>query len=64
MSEIKVIMNNGGVIESVYVSPDIEDIDVEIIDFCTDDPYEEEEAEEAWKKVEEAEKNGTLIAIY
>ena len=66
MDVIKVIMNDGGVIENVYVSPDIykKGVDLEIIDFCTDDLDELDAAEEAWKEVEKADKEGTLIRIY
>ena len=64
MKEIKVIMNSGGCIQSVYVSEELKDADVEIIDFCTTDEEEIEGAEEAWKDVEAREKKGLLVPIY
>ncbi len=48
--KISVTVNNGGTVDGVYSNSDnLKDVSVEIIDFCTDDPKEKQEAEEAWE---------------
>ena len=62
--DIKVVVNNGGVVQSVYVPAELKNADVEVIDFCTDDPDRYEEADEAWQEVEAAEMEQKLVAVY
>ena len=62
MNTIVVVVNKGGVVDQVFVPKDTaDDTDVHVIDFCTDDPDEYEEAEREYKKVV---KNKTLRQVY
>ncbi len=63
-TEIKVIVGNGGLIEEVYVSPELKDADVEVIDFCTDDPDELDEVKESYDELDKKASAGKLINIY
>lgn len=46
MLEIKVLIDEGGIFQGLYVSPELKDADVELIDFVTDDPAELDDAQE------------------
>lgn len=46
MLEIKVLIDEGGIFQGLYVSPELKDADVELIDFVTDDPTELDDAQE------------------
>lgn len=43
--EIKVWIDEGGIFRGVFVSPELKDSDVELIDFVTEDGEEYENAE-------------------
>ncbi len=45
LPEIKILIDEGGIFQGIYVSPELKDADVELIDFVTDDPDELEDAE-------------------
>lgn len=62
--EITIIMNKGGQIESVYVSSDLKGSDVEIIDFCTDDPNEIDAANDSYNYLLHQTENEEMIEIY
>ena len=62
--EIKIVMNSGGMITDVLASPELADVDVEVIDFCTNDPDEYDEAEENWQEAKEKWRKGELTSIY
>ncbi len=40
MREIKVVIDEGGLFQEVFVSPELRDCSLEVLDFCTDDPHE------------------------
>ena len=63
MREIKVIIDEGGIFQGLYVTPGLEDCDVELIDFVTDDPEEFDDAQKRYDKVQERAKNGELVGI-
>ncbi len=65
MQSIKIIINSGGVVESVYVSAEMaKNTMVEVIDFCTDDEAEIKAADEQMEELKgEIEKN-KIKAIY
>ena len=45
INTIVVVVNKGGVVEDVLVSNDLaDDVNVHVVDFCTDDDNEYEEA--------------------
>ena len=62
MREIKVIIDEGGIFQGLYVTPGLEDCDVELIDFVTDDPDEQEDTQrrydECLARVERGELKG------
>lgn len=61
---IIVTMDYGGMISNILVTPNMRKADVEIIDWCTDNPEYQAEADEAWKLVNEEFEAGELVAIY
>lgn len=63
-AKIVVYINEGALMETVYTSPSLKSVDVEKIDFCTDDAEELEETEKAWEECEKAINRGELVAIY
>lgn len=65
MSKIVIHIDEGGIFQGLYVTKDIADWDpqVELIDFCTDDPDEIEATEQAYTDVLAKEKAGKLIKI-
>ena len=64
MKQIRIIMNSGGMITDVFASMELADVDVEVIDFCTDDPKEQNDAEERWQATREKWRKGELTSIY
>ena len=63
MKEIKVLINGGGVFEGLFVSPELANCDVELLDFCTDDSDELDDTEQRYQKVEKRVENGELKFI-
>ena len=65
MNHIKVVVNKGGLVSDVLVSSEIADsVDVEVIDFCTDDPEEYDSAEGRMKYADEMVKCGKLRSVW
>ena len=63
MREIKVLIDEGGIFQGLYVSPELKDCEVELLDFVTDDPDEMEDVQERYEKTQERARNGELIVI-
>ena len=61
--EIKVIIDEGGIFQGLYVTPGLEDCDVELIDFVTEDQDEIDDAQKRYDECLERELNGELINI-
>ena len=59
-----ITVNDGGQIDGVYGTKNRRRTDVEIIDFCTDDPNELDEVNEYWEDIKSEIEDGTLIDIY
>lgn len=65
MTHIKVVVNKGGLISDVLVSSEIADsVNIEVIDFCTDDPEEYDSAEDRMKYTNEMVKCGKLRSVW
>ena len=64
MREIKVIIDEGGIFQGLYVTPGLEDCDVELIDFVTDDPEEQEDAQRRYNECLERAQRGELKNIW
>lgn len=65
MKQIKVVVNEGGLICEVLVSPEIaEDVSVEVIDFCTDDPDLCDEADKKYEAARIECASGRLVTVY
>lgn len=63
MREIKVLIDEGGIFQGLYVSPELKDCEVELLDFVTDDPDEMEDVQERYEKTQERARNGELVVI-
>ena len=63
MREIKVIIDEGGIFQGLYVTPELKDCDVELIDFVTDDPEELADAQRRYDEVLERARIGELVGI-
>ena len=63
MREIKVIIDEGGIFQGLYVTLGLEDCDVELIDFVTDDPNKQEDTQRRYDDVLGRAKNGELVGI-
>lgn len=63
MREIKVIIDEGGIFQGLYVTPGLEDCDVELIDFVTDDPDEQEDAQRRYDECLARVEHGELKGI-
>ncbi len=61
--EIKVLIDEGGIFQGLYVSPELKDCEVELLDFVTDDPDELDDVEKRNEKAEERVKSGELVVI-
>lgn len=65
MQKIKIVINSGGVVESVYVSAEMaKNTMVEVIDFCTDDEAEIKAADEQMEELKGEIERKELKAIY
>ena len=64
MFEIKVVIDEGGIFQGLYVSPEISDCDVELIDFVTDDPDELESAGHALDEAARRAMRGELELVF
>lgn len=64
MREIKVIIDKGGIFQGLYVTPGLEDCEVELIDFVTDDPDELEDTQKRYDQCCERARNGELKNIW
>ena len=64
MREIKVLIDKGGIFQGCYVSPELKDCDVELLDFVTDDPDELEDVAERLTDAEARAEKGELVLIY
>ncbi len=51
MREIKVVIDEGGIFQGLYVTPGLEDCQVELIDFVTDDPDELEDTQRRYDEL-------------
>ena len=60
MKDIKVIINDDGELQAIYVPKEHSDVEVDVIDYYED----EKEAEKEWKKLEKQENAGEMVAIY
>ena len=62
MKTITIVINDGGVIDNVLIPKEIaDDISVEVIDFCTDDEDEFDDATIAYNEVIE---NKNYVSVY
>ncbi len=64
MASIKVVVNYGGMVDSVYVTRGLRNVDVEIIDFCTEDEDELNDAMQAKRLLERATEKGRIVKAY
>lgn len=62
--EIKVVIDEGGIFQGLYVTPGLEDCEVELIDFVTDDPDEIEDTQKRYDECCERAQNGELKNIW
>ncbi len=62
--EIHVLIDEGGIFQGLYVSPEIADSDVELLDFCTDDSDEIDDVTKRYEDVKKRAKNGELSVIW
>lgn len=63
-TEIHVLIDEGGIFQGCYVTPDLVEASVYLMDFVTDDPDEQDEVEKEYNKVQERAKKGELICIF
>ncbi len=61
--EIKVIIDEGGIFQGLYVSPALADADVELLDFVTDDPNELDDVTERYEEAKKRCDDGELELI-
>lgn len=64
MREIKVLIDEGGIFQGLYVSPELADCAVELLDFVTDDPEEIEETEKRYEDCVRRARSGELAVIF
>ena len=62
--EIHIIIDEGGIYQGCYVSPDLSNVDVELIDFVTEDISEWEDAQDRYNMCVQRALNGELKAVY
>lgn len=62
--EIKVLIDRGGIFQGLYVSPELEDCKVELLDFVTDDAEEIDDVEKRYEDCVRRAKAGELKCIY
>ena len=63
MKEIKVLIDEGGIFQGLYVSPELSDCHVELLDFVTDDSDEIEDVNRRYQRCLERAKRGELVCI-
>jgi len=63
MREIKVLIDEGGIFQGLYVSPELSDCQVELLDFVTDDYEEIEDVNRRYDRCVERAKSGELVCI-
>ena len=62
MNTIVIVVDEDDIVSEVYVPKDVaDDVDVQVIDFCTDDPERDDEAKREYKEVV---KNKSLRQVY
>ncbi|MBO4847271.1 MAG: hypothetical protein J5525_13380 [Lachnospiraceae bacterium] len=62
--EIKVLIDEGGIFQGLYVSPELKDCKVELLDFVTDDPVEIDDVTKRYEATKERARRGELEVIY
>ncbi len=62
--EIKVLIDEGGIFQGVYVSPELSGCDVELLDFVTDIPEELEDVNKRYEAAKQRALKGELVVIY
>ena len=62
--EIKVLIDEGGIFQGLYVSPGLKECKVELLDFVTDDQDEIEDVEKRYEDAKRRAKAGELVVIY
>ncbi len=62
--EIKVLIDESGIFQGLYVSPELNECKVELLDFVTDDPDEMEDVEKRYEDAKRRAKAGELVVIY
>ena len=63
MLEIKVIIDEGGIFQGLYVSPEIKGADVELVDFVTDDPADMADMRDRYDHILQRARTGELVGI-
>jgi Mg2+/Co2+ transporter CorC len=62
--EINILIDENGSIDGIFVSEDLKDAVVSIIDKCTDDPDEFDEAVKAEEDLNEEIRDNKMFCIY
>lgn len=60
MKNIKVIINDDGELQAIYVPKELKKYKVSVIDYYED----EDKAERAWRRLEKEEVTGEMVALY
>ena len=60
MKNMKVIINDDGELQAIYVPKEISKIKVSVIDYYED----ENKAEKAWKQLKKEADNGEMVVVY
>lgn len=61
--DIKILIDEGGIFQGLYVSPELKEADVELLDFVTDDPGEIDDVTNRKAVADEREKQGSLVFL-
>ena len=61
--EIKIIIDEGGIFQGVYVSPELQKAEVEVIDFVTDNPEQLKNASQRYDEIIKRVRKGQLVGI-
>ena len=64
LMEIHVIIDEGGIFQGCYVSPELSNAEIELIDFVTDDEDEFAEAERRYDTCVQRALKGELKVVY
>ena len=62
--EIKVLIDEGGIFQGLYVSPELKDCSVELLDFVTDDPDEKQDVQDRYDDARRRAGNKELVVIF